>query len=88
MTVPARPVDVRTEVLAVIGSILPGLRPAEIDSSKHLKELGADSVDRVEIIMAVLDACSVSAPLSRFSEVPDIDQLIAVVDELRKDARP
>ena len=86
MTAPANQIDVRAAVHEAIAAILPGLSIDDIDGSRHLKELGADSIDRVEIIMHVLDRCLVSAPMSRFSDIPDIDHLIAVVDELRMGA--
>lgn len=80
------PAEARTAVHEAIGSILPSLDAADIDGAKHLKELGADSVDRVEIIMQVLDRCSLSAPLSRFSDVPDVDHLVEFVAELQRGA--
>jgi len=77
-----RPVA-RAEVHAVILDILPGLSAADIDDSAHLKDLGADSVDRVEIIMGVLDRLHLQEPLSTFSEVPNIGALIQLLSELK-----
>ena len=53
------PADPRAEVSAVVSdvvtTILPGVRPEEVTGDKHLKDLGADSVDRVEIISMLID---------------------------------
>ena len=74
----------RAEVHAVIRSILPGLGPDDIDESLHLKDLGADSVDRVEIIMGVLDRLGLREPLSTFSDVPSIRALVLLLGELQR----
>jgi polyketide biosynthesis acyl carrier protein len=70
----------RTEVAAlvrgVVGSILPALPAAEIVEDRHLKELGADSVDRVEIILTVLDRLGVDEPMSSFSSLPNLGALV------------
>ncbi|MFI6846263.1 phosphopantetheine-binding protein [Kitasatospora sp. NBC_00085] len=61
----------------VIRGILPALDPREITGHKHLKELGADSVDRVEIIIGVTRLLDIDEPMSNFSAIPDIDGLVA-----------
>ncbi len=60
----------------VIRGILPTLPPEEITGDKHLRDLGADSVDRVEIILGVTRRLGIDEPMSNFSAVPDIDGLI------------
>jgi len=67
---------VTTVLYDVLATILPGVPRAEITADKHLKDLGADSVDRVEIIMALVDRLGVNEPMSRFSDVPDLGALI------------
>ncbi|MFE1950789.1 MULTISPECIES: acyl carrier protein [Streptomyces] len=74
------PIDVRAHtaelVKEVVTEILPGVDRDLIGGSRHLKDLGADSVDRVEIIAALLDRTGVDAPMSAFSDLPDIDSLV------------
>ena len=65
-----------TLVYEVLGTILPGVPRAEISGDKHLKELGADSVDRVEIIMLLVDRLRLDEPMSSFSELPDLRALV------------
>jgi polyketide biosynthesis acyl carrier protein len=71
--------EVERAVRDAITTILPGLPEDQITGDKHLKDLGADSVDRVEIIMALIDRLRLAEPMSRFSAVPDIDALVDVL---------
>lgn len=66
------------EVLAVI---LPSVPADAITGEKHLKDLGADSVDRVEIILMLLDRLQIDEPMSTFSQVPNIDGLVTLLHE-------
>lgn len=67
---------VAAAVRGAITMIMPGLDPAEVDERLHLKDLGADSIDRVEIILSVIDRLGVREPLSAFSDIPTIADLI------------
>ncbi len=73
--------DVAAVVHEVIESILPGATADPDLGRKHLKELGADSVDRVEIILAVMDRLRVDRPMSTFSAIPDVDSLVTYLWE-------
>ncbi|WP_328902107.1 MULTISPECIES: acyl carrier protein [unclassified Streptomyces] len=68
--------DIEALVHRTIISILPGLPAGAIDGGRHLKELGADSVDRVEIIMALIEEVGIEADMARFSEIPSVDALV------------
>jgi len=58
------------------------LKAGEINESLHLKDIGADSVDRVEIILGVLAHFDLREPMSSFSEVPNIRALIVLLTQL------
>ncbi|GGP51543.1 phosphopantetheine-binding protein [Saccharothrix coeruleofusca] len=79
MTAPRPPRGGRAEVeraiLAAVAEIVPGVARADITADKHLRDLGADSVDRVEIILSVLDRLGVREPLASFSDLPNIGAL-------------
>lgn len=75
-------VDVRQVLLDVIAEILPDLNPQEVTDDRSLRDLGADSVDRVEIIALLTDQLGLSVPLSAFAAVPDIGALIKFLDEV------
>ncbi|MFC6082817.1 acyl carrier protein [Sphaerisporangium aureirubrum] len=70
--------DVEQVVHQQIAEILPSAR---ISGHLHLKDLGADSVDRVEILLGVLDRLGLRAPLSDFRDVPNVDALVDVLAE-------
>ena len=74
------------QVFGVVAEILPALAREQITGDKHPKELGADSVDRVEIILTLLDRLGLSAPMSRFSDIPDLDALAATLLALSGEA--
>lgn len=75
--------DTREQVYAVLLEIMPALGRAGIDESRHLKHLGADSVDRVEIIMTLIERFGLRIGMSTFSEVPNVGALIALLAGLR-----
>jgi polyketide biosynthesis acyl carrier protein len=69
--------EIRQAVRATIVSVLPHLDQGTIQGHQSLKDLGADSVERIEIIMALRRQLAVSEPLARFSTLPNIDALEA-----------
>ncbi|SCE83218.1 polyketide biosynthesis acyl carrier protein [Micromonospora marina] len=73
---------VRRVVHEVITEILPAVPGDRIPGGAHLRDLGADSIDRVEIIMALRERLGVDAPLAGFSDLPDIDHLVAYLCEV------
>jgi polyketide biosynthesis acyl carrier protein len=65
----------------VLAAFLPRLPRAEIAGHRDLAALGADSVDRVEIILALLDRLGLEEPLTSFSELADLDALVDFLTE-------
>jgi polyketide biosynthesis acyl carrier protein len=63
-------------VRETISSILPTLPAEAISGNKSLKDHGADSVDRVEIILSVMNRLGIDEPMSNFSNIPNIDELV------------
>lgn len=66
----------------VVAEILPALPRERITGDRHPKDLGADSVDRVEIILTLLDRIGVQAPMAAFSEIPNLDALAGYLLQL------
>jgi polyketide biosynthesis acyl carrier protein len=60
----------------IISSILPHLQVEAITGNKSLKDYGADSVDRVEIILSIMSRLGIDEPMSNFSNIPNIDELV------------
>ncbi|CCH31894.1 phosphopantetheine-binding protein [Actinosynnema sp. NPDC047251] len=82
-TVPeAAEAGVRQVLHEVIAEILPALDPARIGGDRHLRDLGADSVERVEIIMGVCARLRVTEPLASFGDIRDLDHLVAFLCEV------
>ena len=77
-----RTLHVRAEVHAAILGVLPSLTASDINEAVHLKDLGADSVDRVEIIMDVLHRLELREPMSTFNGLSNIGALIETLDRL------
>ncbi|MEV8504789.1 acyl carrier protein [Actinoplanes sp. NPDC051475] len=71
--------EVRRVVADVITGLLPGVAPADITDDKNLQDLGADSVDRVEIMVELQQRLAAGEPLSTLADVPDIGALITML---------
>ena len=72
---------VESIVREVIGVVLPSVPAEAVTGDRHLRDLGADSVDRVEIILMLLERFDLEEPMSTFSAIPNIDALVAVLFE-------
>jgi polyketide biosynthesis acyl carrier protein len=57
-------------------SVLPDVPPADITIDKSLTDLGANSVDRVEIVLYSLDDLHLKIPTSELHGVRDIRALV------------
>ncbi|MFE1951178.1 MULTISPECIES: phosphopantetheine-binding protein [Streptomyces] len=79
MTAPvaADPATVRSVLVEVIAEILPDVPAQEVLDERSLADLGADSVDRVEIITTLCHRLGSRERVSRFAEIRDIGGLIA-----------
>jgi polyketide biosynthesis acyl carrier protein len=75
--------EVARVVRGTIAEILPTVPAERIVGHEHLRELGADSVDRVEIILALRERLGVDEPMSSFGALPDIDALVDFLTERR-----
>lgn len=68
--------DIYQVVRQTIVAILPGVSVTQISGDKHIKDLGADSVDRVEIILTLIERLGIDEPMASFSDIKDIDALV------------
>jgi polyketide biosynthesis acyl carrier protein len=71
-------------VRETISSILPNLPVENISGNKSLKDHGADSVDRVEIILSIMKRLGIDEPMSNFSNIPNIDELVDYLCKTQK----
>ena len=63
----------------VIAEILPGVQSELISSEKSLKELGANSIDRMEVLTMSMQELGLKIPLMSFAEVSNIEGLVEVL---------
>jgi polyketide biosynthesis acyl carrier protein len=60
----------------VMFSMIPTLRGQTIEGNKNLEDYGADSVVRIEIILAILNQLGARKPLSEFSNLANINEMV------------
>jgi polyketide biosynthesis acyl carrier protein len=61
--------------------ILPQVSPKAISPDKSLVDLGANSVDRMEVVTLTMEDLGVKIPLMSFAGVSDIGGLVSVLFE-------
>jgi polyketide biosynthesis acyl carrier protein len=75
--------EITRAVHDAIVAILPHIDPAQIQNEHNLKDLGADSVERIEIILALKRQLGVDEPLAHFSSIENIAALVDFLREAR-----
>ena len=66
-------------VKEIICEVLPDLDQAQIVPNKSLLELGANSVDRVEVVTMSMERLDLTVPLSKFANANNIGELVGVL---------
>jgi polyketide biosynthesis acyl carrier protein len=61
------------------GEVLPRLRDHAFERTDSLKDLGANSVDRSEIIMMTLESLAVRVPLIEMAKAKNIGELADII---------
>lgn len=67
------------EIVDNIVDILPELKGREIKESDSLKEIGANSIDRADIIMSTLERLDRRIPMVDFGNAKNIGEIISVI---------
>lgn len=68
--------DVLEVVLENLRDTVEELEDAEIDASKSMKDLGATSLDIVEVVSCSMRELKVKVPRSELNELKNIDELV------------
>jgi polyketide biosynthesis acyl carrier protein len=75
----------KEEIFAIVTrharEVVPGLDEHRFVLSDSLKELGANSMDRSEIVMMTLDSLSLRIPLVETAGAKNIGELVSVLHE-------
>lgn len=65
----------------VIMEVLPDVGSDMISLEKNLKELGANSIDRMEVVTISMEELGLKIPLMSFAQVNNIEGLVEVLNE-------
>ncbi len=71
--------EVFAVVLRQVHDVLPDVGEAEIRPERSMRELGANSIDRMDVVAASMDELGIQVPVSEFAGV---DNLSGLVDAL------
>jgi polyketide biosynthesis acyl carrier protein len=63
--------------------VIPNLRAHSFKHTDSLRALGANSVDRADIIMLTLESLSVNVPLAAMAGAEDIGELAGIIQQKR-----
>lgn len=78
--------DVFAVVAQQIRDVLPDLDPALIQEDRSMKDLGANSIDRADVIIQTMEQLDVKFPLSELAGVSNLRGLVDVlVAKVRQD---
>ncbi|SYX85253.1 acyl carrier protein [Paenibacillus alvei] len=64
-----------------IREVLPELAGKQITQEDSLRELGANSVDRMEILVSVMQTLGVKIPMIKFGKASNIGDLVHIFQE-------
>ena len=67
---------VKRNVLAV----LPDVEPGQISIDGRLGDLGANSVDRADVVTLTMEDLGLTIPISEFQEVSDLRSLVELLE--------
>ncbi|WP_074409446.1 MULTISPECIES: acyl carrier protein [Aquimarina] len=65
----------------VIIEVLPDIKPEEVHIEKNLRELGANSIDRMEVVTMSMEELDLKIPLMSFAQVSNIQGMVDVLVE-------
>jgi polyketide biosynthesis acyl carrier protein len=73
--------DVFQVVKKVTLEVLPFLPPEKVTIEKSLKDLGANSIDRMEVVTRSLEMLELNIPLVEFGKVKNLRELVDVFNK-------
>jgi polyketide biosynthesis acyl carrier protein len=62
-----------------VRQVLPDVLPEQVTEERSLTELGANSIDRTDVVVMTIDRLGISVPVGEFSDVHDIGSLAALL---------
>lgn len=77
--------EIREIIVGFVKRTLPELKYQDIDTSQSMKELGATSIDILEVVSASMRKLNVQVPRDKLGQLKCLDDLInllaSIVDE-------
>ncbi|MBV9305561.1 MAG: hypothetical protein JO185_06560 [Acidobacteriaceae bacterium] len=67
-------------VKRVVLTVLPDVSPEEIQPHRSLTELGANSIDRLDVTMGALEALHLHVSMVEFAGVSNLQGLVSVLE--------
>ncbi len=71
--------DIFATIVGHTREILPGLDDHTFQFSDSLRELGANSIDRSEVVMLTLESLSLKAPMIEFAKAENMGELATLL---------
>lgn len=65
----------------IIIEVLPDVDPTQISIEKQLKDIGANSIDRMEIVTMSMQELDIKIPLMSFAGVNNIEGMVNVLND-------
>lgn len=76
--------DIENKVKLIVSEILPDTKPSDITKESKIKDLGADSLDIVEIIMKIEEAFNIEIQEKDFQKIETIKDMAEKIDSLKQ----
>lgn len=70
---------VEDTVLKYLARAVDGLDPSAVDTSRSMKELGANSIDIVEVVSSSMRELRIKVPRSELNGLKNVDDLVALL---------
>jgi polyketide biosynthesis acyl carrier protein len=75
-------IEVFQKIKEIIIDVLPEVQLEDILINKQLRDLGANSIDRADIVTRSMECLGVKIPVSKFSNVKNIEGLVDLLHEV------
>lgn len=76
--------EIRDVVLGHLVESVESLRGQEIDTTLSMKDLGANSLDIVEIVSCSMRELRIKVPRSELSKLSNVDQLVDLLHDVAR----
>ena len=75
--------QIRSVVLKHLADSVDGLDPDNVDTSLSMKDLGANSLDIVEVVSCSMRELRIKVPRSQLAKLENIDQLVDLLHDVQ-----